>query len=84
MAKQNGISSILKYSGNLRLDALLVRSFEVGSQALIGTSVSNQIVTSLEDIPYRYVSHHSVHKLVKVLHSDLLEEVHVSKDVDWT
>ena len=26
-------SPILKYSGNLRLDALIVRRFEVGSQA---------------------------------------------------
>ena len=30
------------------------------------------------------VTHHSVHKLVKMLHSNLFEEVHVRKDVDWT
>ena len=39
-AKQNGISPILKYSGNLRLDALLVRSFEIGNQALIAWDIS--------------------------------------------
>ena len=28
--------------------------------------------------------HQSVNKLVKVLHCDLLEKVHISKDIDWS
>ena len=28
--------------------------------------------------------HQSVNKLVKVLHCDFLEKVHVSKDIDWS
>ena len=28
--------------------------------------------------------HQSINKLVKVLHCDLLEKVHVSKDINWS
>ena len=52
--------------------------FKVGHEIQIGLQLSRKTFHTC-----RYVTHHSVHKPVKVLHSDLLEEVHVGKDIGW-